>query len=84
MPEETVDVIMPTKEETKIYNSGNVLTVESDAGAKLHLFTVNGQKVADYMVEGGRIDIRIDVAGCYIAMLEQDGKQLATTKILVP
>lgn len=84
LPEETVDVIMPTKEETKIYNSGNVLTVESDAGAKLHLFTVNGQKVADYMVEGGRIDIRIDVAGCYIAMLEQDGKQLATTKILVP
>lgn len=84
LQEETVDVIVPIQTETRIYNVGNLLTAETEGTAQLHLFAVNGQQVAVYSVDGGRIDLRIDLPGCYVATLRQDGKQLTSAKLLVP
>lgn len=80
---ETTDYIVPRNADSRIFSAGNVLTVEAPADAQLRLFAANGEQMAAYRVEGGRIDVQIARTGCYVAVLEQNGKQIACSKVLI-
>lgn len=78
-------VIEPNQLQVRIYPtvSANQLTIEGwNSGDRLDLYNLAGQRVRSYMQEAN-VSVHGLPAGCYIAVIEREGKPIMQQKIIV-